>query len=192
MQHPLLIANDDFWSLQLNQMVQPVVPVDDTSVQVIQVAGSKATPVKLHHGSQVRWDYGQHGQDHPFGPVAGLPKGLDNPQPLGGPLLLLFGAGYPDLAAKAFCHDVQVHGLDNIVNRFGPHAPGEHLAPAGLQFPEADFVQQGEWAQAAHFFSLTLYSLLHLLQVADESVREFLFDSVGLVLDQCFLRLGQR
>ncbi len=49
LQHPLLVADDDFRRVQIDQLLQPVVAVDDAAIQIVQiargeVAASRATP----------------------------------------------------------------------------------------------------------------------------------------------------
>ena len=58
LQHPLFVAYDYLGGLELNEPLQPVVAVDDTTVQVVEVARGETTAVKLDHGPELR---GQHG-----------------------------------------------------------------------------------------------------------------------------------
>ena len=56
LQHPLLVVDDDLGRLQVQQPLQPVVPVDHAAVQVVQVRRGEPAAVELHHGAQVRRD----------------------------------------------------------------------------------------------------------------------------------------
>ena len=43
LQHSLLITNDDLRRIQVDQLPQTVVPVDDATIEVIQVTGREVT-----------------------------------------------------------------------------------------------------------------------------------------------------
>ena len=49
LEHPLLVANDNFRRMQFLKFAKPVVPVDDSAVQVVQIRGGEPTAVKLNH-----------------------------------------------------------------------------------------------------------------------------------------------
>ncbi len=66
LQHALLVADDDFGRLELEQVLQPVVAVDDAAVEIVEVGGGKPAAFQRHQRAQVRRDHRQHGQDHPF------------------------------------------------------------------------------------------------------------------------------
>ena len=63
LQHALLVVDDDLGRLQVEQSLQPVVPVDHAPVQVVEVGGREPTAVELHHRTQVRRDH-RHGVEH--------------------------------------------------------------------------------------------------------------------------------
>ena len=54
LEHPLFVADDDVGSVELHQVLEPVVAVDDPAIQVVQVGGGKAAAVQLHHGTHTR------------------------------------------------------------------------------------------------------------------------------------------
>src|SRR6185312_11915854 len=57
LQHALLVANDDLRSVQVHQLLQPVVTVDDAAIQVVQVGGSEAAAVQGHKGAKLGRDH---------------------------------------------------------------------------------------------------------------------------------------
>src|SRR4029078_11553613 len=57
LQHSLLIPENDFRRLVLNQLGEPVIPIDDPAIQVIQVGGGKASPVERHQRPEVWLNY---------------------------------------------------------------------------------------------------------------------------------------
>ena len=48
LQHPLFITNDDFGSLQLKQITQPVIPIDHPAIKIIQIGSRKPTTFQRH------------------------------------------------------------------------------------------------------------------------------------------------
>src|SRR5437867_1222916 len=56
LQHPRLVVDDDLGRAEVEQPLQPVVPVDDAAVQVVQVARGEPAAVQLHHRAQLRGD----------------------------------------------------------------------------------------------------------------------------------------
>ncbi len=53
LQHALLVAHDDVRRPQLDQLLQPVVAVDDAAVEVVQVGGGEAAAVEGHERTQL-------------------------------------------------------------------------------------------------------------------------------------------
>ena len=110
LQHTLFVSDNDLRGAQLQQALQTVVSVNDPSVEVVQVGGGKSAAVQLDHGTDIRWDHGDHRQDHPLRFVAGSPESLYYLQALydTGPLL---ACGVLQLCRELLGLLVQVNGL---------------------------------------------------------------------------------
>ena len=67
LKHALLVADDDLGGLQLHEVAQSVVPVDDTTVKVVQVGGRKATPFQGNKRTKIWRNDRQYRHDHPLG-----------------------------------------------------------------------------------------------------------------------------
>src|SRR5210317_2124193 len=89
LQHPLFIADDDLGGIQVNKLLEPVVPVDDAAVEVIEVAGGKIATVEHDKWTQVGGDDGDDIEDHPLGLVFAVTNGLHNLQSIDEVFLLL-------------------------------------------------------------------------------------------------------
>src|SRR5216110_2200801 len=93
LQHALFVPEDDLRRPVQDQLLQPVVAVDDAAVQVVQIARREPPPVQRHERPQVGRDDRDHVQDHParvvptLAGVAGVPERVDDLQTL--ELLLL-------------------------------------------------------------------------------------------------------
>ncbi len=53
LKHSLLVSDDDLRRAQLDQSLETVVAVDHPAIEVVQVAGGKASPVELNHRPQI-------------------------------------------------------------------------------------------------------------------------------------------
>ena len=53
LEHALLVVDDDLGRPEVQQPLQPVVPVDDAPVQVVEVRGGEPATVELHHLSLI-------------------------------------------------------------------------------------------------------------------------------------------
>src|SRR5206468_2574856 len=127
LEHALLVADDDLRRAKLQQPLEAVVAVDDPAVQVVQVGGSEAPAVELHHWAQVGRYHGQRSEHHPRGLVARLAEGLNYAQPLGGLLALLAGRAL-DFGAELAGQLVQVESTDDREDGLSPHARFEDTA----------------------------------------------------------------
>ena len=65
LQHAFLVADDDVRCTEIQQTLQAVVTVDDTTIQIIEVGRRKTTTIKLYHRAQLRRNNRNNIQDHP-------------------------------------------------------------------------------------------------------------------------------
>ena len=70
LEHALLVAHDDVGRAQLDQPLQPVVPVDHPAVEVVEVRGGEAAAVERHERPKLGRNDRHHVEDHPFRPAA--------------------------------------------------------------------------------------------------------------------------
>ena len=120
LKHTLLVSDDDVGSVQLEQSLQTVVSVDDSSVKVVEVAGGETAAVELDHGSDLRRDDREHVENHPLGLVAGLAEGLKDLKALEDPRLLLTGGGF-ELFLQLFAGLLDVDLAEQLLDRFRAH-----------------------------------------------------------------------
>ena len=159
LQHALFVVDDDLWSAKVKQSLQPVVAVDDSAVEVVQVRGSKTATVELHHGAKVWRDNRNGFQDH--GPwvvdaaallIAAVERSndlqtLDRTVTTLSRQWLAAVIGF-DLGTKNDFFLVQVNLVDEAENGLGAHATFEvvtkvdaQLAPQHLVFDDLAGVQ---------------------------------------------------
>ena len=137
LQHPLLVADDDFRRVQIHQLFEPVVAVDDPAVQVVQIAGGEVPGIQQHQRTQVRRDDRHAIQDHPFRFVVAVAEAFRHFQPLNEILLLLLARRLFQLFAELDRQLDEVHPRQQLLDGFGPHVGGERfLAVLALRLPE--------------------------------------------------------
>ena len=73
LQHALFVADDDFRRLELEQVLQPVVAVDDAAIEIVQVGRGKTSAFERNERTQIRRNHRQHREDHPFRPALARP-----------------------------------------------------------------------------------------------------------------------
>src|SRR5580698_1317821 len=65
LEHALFVAHDDFGSVQVHQLLQPVVTVDDAAIEIVQVGGGEATAIEWNEGAKLRGNDRDDVEDHP-------------------------------------------------------------------------------------------------------------------------------
>ena len=127
LQHALLVAQNHLRSLDLDQTLQTVVADDDAAVEVVQVRRGETAAVERNQRTQLGRNHRNHAQHHPLGLVLALrsTERLDDVQALqrlGLTLLRGLGRG---LVAQRIGHRVEVHLLEQRVDRLGAHLGDE-------------------------------------------------------------------
>ena len=178
LQHAPLVANDDLGRIELEKALQTVVAVDDATIQVIQIAGRKATTVEGHQGAQIRRQHRNHRQHHPLGTIPALSEGLHDLESLGELLSLRLARRRSHLLAKLLAQRVDVHPPEHFDDRFAAH-PRVELVLAVL-FDELHVALFGEKLGAAQFrlfridddVALAVQDLLEVLERDVEHVAD--------------------
>src|SRR6202035_1823325 len=129
LQHPLLVVDDDLGRAEVDQPLEPVVAVDHTAIQVVEVRGREAATVELNHRAQFRRDHRDGVEHHAHWRVAGLLERRDDLQTLEGAKLLLPLAVLDDVTQRLGL-GLDVEGLDQLLDRLRAHSTGEVLAVA--------------------------------------------------------------
>ncbi len=133
LEHPLLVAHDDLGRPQFQELLQPVVAVDDAPVEVVQVGSREASAVQRHERAQLRRDDRNDVQNHPVRPVARAAEGVAHLQALGRFLPLdLRSLGLHD-HAEFFGEHLDVHAFQELLDRPGAHPRHEDIAVLGPQ-----------------------------------------------------------
>ena len=138
LKHSLLVPGDDLRGFELKEVLQPVVPVDDPAVKVVQVRGGEAAPVQLDHRPQSRRDDRDDLQEHPLRPGPRIDETPYQPQAAAQLLYLQRLVLGVDLRIGFFGHLLQVELLKDALDGLGPDADLKDLAVLQRQFPELE------------------------------------------------------
>ncbi len=131
LQHPFLVFGDEAGRALFVLLLQAVVPVQNSSVEIVQIGGREASAVELNHGTQIRRQHGDDIHDHPFGLVSGFREGLDDLQALDDffpSRLRCLKQFRPEFLAGF----LQIQFLQEFLNRFGS---GQRAKTRGTVFP---------------------------------------------------------
>src|ERR687891_655205 len=135
LEHALLVVDDDLGRAQVEQALEPVVPVDDAPVEVVQVARGEAAAVELHHRSELGRDH-RHGlEHHPFRTVLRGDERVHDLEALDRTLLLLALGGLDRLPERARL-GVEVEVTQELADRLRAHAALE-VDPEAVRRAEA-------------------------------------------------------
>ena len=123
LQHALLVAQDHLRRLDLDQTLQTVVADDDAAVEVVQVRRGEAAAVQRHQRTQLGRNHRDHVEYHPLGFVAAVrgTERLDDVQALERFALTLLRSLGRGLVAQRVGHRVEIHLLEQGVDRLGAH-----------------------------------------------------------------------
>ena len=78
LKHTLFVAHDDVGRAEFFEFFETVIAVDDSAIQIVEVAGCKSAAVELDHRTQFGRKHGKHVKHHPFGLVARLTERFDD------------------------------------------------------------------------------------------------------------------
>ncbi len=81
LEHALFVLDDDFGRVEFQQPFEPVVPVDDAPVEIVEIRSGEATAIQLDHRSQLGRDHRHRGHDHPLRLVAAGKERFDDFEP---------------------------------------------------------------------------------------------------------------
>ena len=128
LEHPLLVANDHVRRVEVEELLEAVVAVDQTTVEVVEVRGREAAALQQDEGAEVGRDHGDHVQDEPLGAVAALLERADRLEPLDEVLGLLLAVRLAELSVELLEDDLEVDPLEETLDGLGAHRGLEGVA----------------------------------------------------------------
>src|SRR4029077_1252338 len=108
-------------SLDVHELLQPVVAVDDTAVEVVQVGRREPAALERHERTQVRRQHRHALEDHPLGTVPAVAERLDDAQALEELLLALDARLHLGLRAQVGGELFQVQLAEQVTDGLGAH-----------------------------------------------------------------------
>src|ERR1035437_6726419 len=192
LQHALFVAHDHVRRVQIDELLQPVVAVDDAAVEVVQVRGGEAAAIERHERAQLRRNDGDHVQNHPLGLIAGLAEGFHAAQAFGELQLLLLRRLGLHLLADVFAENLDIDLLEQFFDALGAHH-GDELARGFLvELPLAlvgDDLAPAQFRYLARLDYHVGFEVQHALQLSEGDVQQ-VADAAGQALEEPDERAG--
>ena len=192
LQHALFVAHDHVGRVQLDQLLQPVVAVDDAAIQIVQIGRGETAAIQWHQRTKLGRNDRDHVQNHPLGLVTGLAEAFHHAQALGVLQLLLlrhFGL-HPlaDFEAERFDVDLLEQFLDSLGAHHGDEFSGEFLIEGALALVGDHFAAR----KFGHFAGIDdheSFKIKDALQFAQRDVEQ-VADAAGQALEEPDMRTG--
>src|SRR5680860_242108 len=121
LKHPLFVTHDNVGSVQLQQALEAVVPVDNPTIQIIEIGGRKTATIQRYQRTQIRWQNRQHGHYHVAGLVARIQESFKNFQTLTEFLDLGFGVGLRYFFTQRIDFRLQFNIFKQLLHGLGTH-----------------------------------------------------------------------
>src|SRR5262245_6544932 len=122
LQHALLVAENDLRRAMQDELLQTVVAVDDTPIQIVQVGRRKTTAVQRNEWTQIRRNHRNDVEDHPLRTVARVARlarvaeRVDDLEPLEQHLLAMLRRLHRNLRAELFRQLVDVETPEQLAH----------------------------------------------------------------------------
>ena len=111
--------------MQFDQLLQPVIAVNHAAIEIIQIGRGESSAIQRHQRPQLRRNHRNHVENHPFGFISRLDECLNNLQPFRELDFLLLRVFALHPRAELGRQFVDVHTLQQLLNRFGAHHGNE-------------------------------------------------------------------
>ena len=128
LEHPLLVSDDHLRCIEVEQLLQPVVPVDQSSIEIIEVTGGKVTTFEQYQWTEIRRNHRNRLENHPLRLVPGAYHGTDDLESTDQARSLLLRPGVVVLFLQLIEQRVQFQTIDHRADRIGSHIRLEFIA----------------------------------------------------------------
>ncbi len=128
LKHPLFVPHDDVGRIEIHQALEPVVPVDDAPVEVVEIRGGEPSALERHKGPEVGRQHRDDIHDHLLGLEARLAEGIHDLEPLGQFLPLRHRRGGVDILPQLPVQLLQIEALEQDLDGLGADAGIELVA----------------------------------------------------------------
>ena len=181
--------------MQVHQLLQPVVAVDDATVQIVQIGGRETAAIEWNQWAKLRRNDRNHVQNHPVRLVAALAERFHDLQALGVLEPLLQRVFVLHLLAQFDAKAFDIYALEQFFNRFRAHhgleAGGTELL---IEFAELRFVLDHFalfYRSVAGLDHDIRFEIEHRFKVAQRDIEQ-VADAAGQSLEEPDMRAGRR
>ncbi len=121
LKHPFLVPDNYVGSFQLHKTAQPIIPVYDTSVKIVQIRCSKTPAFEWHERPQLRRYHGHNSKNHVFRTCSACPEAFADLHPAHDFLAGLLGPCFTKLFLKCIHELIKIDALESFANTFRTH-----------------------------------------------------------------------
>ncbi len=121
LQHSLFIADDDFRRIEVEQFLKTVVSINQTTIEIIQVAGRKVSRIQKNEWTQIGWNYGNDIQTHPLCSILAVIQHLNRLESLDNIFLSLLALRSLQLLAQFLRSFLKIETFEQFFYRIGTH-----------------------------------------------------------------------
>ena len=118
LKHTFFVTHDDIRRTKLDQALQTVVTVDDTTVKVVQIRRCEAATIKRHQRTQFWRDNRNNFKDHPFRARTRFLEGFDQLKTLDQLFAFGFGIGFLEVDFRGFAFFIKIDSRKHIADGF--------------------------------------------------------------------------
>ena len=121
LEHAALIADNDLRSIQLKKTTQTIVPVDHTTIEVVEIGRRETATIERNEGAQIGRKHRNYVQHHPLRAIPAPTKRLNNLKSLCELLLFRLTCGFVELHAEGFRKRMHVDLTEHLDDGFAAH-----------------------------------------------------------------------
>ena len=132
LEHPLLVPDDDLGSVQFQEPLETIVPIDHPSIEIVQIGGRKSPAVEGNQGPKIRRDHRNHLQNHPLRFVPRFQEGFDDLESLCQPFFLRLRGRLLHLQPELLGEVLHIGILEQFPDRIRSLG---HRKPIAIFFP---------------------------------------------------------
>ena len=148
LEHSLFVAENHFRGAVRDQLHQPVVAVDDATIEIVEIRRREAAAVERNERTQIRWNHRNDIHDQPLCLVALLAgvtrvtERINDLEALEHLLLTMLRAFVDESGAKLLRNLVDVDSLQQLANSWGTDVGEERVVALflGLRLQVEEFV----------------------------------------------------
>ena len=171
LKHPLFISYNDLGSVEFHKSFETLVSIDDSAIEVVDVADGKLSTIQSYERSKIWWEDRNDGEHHPLRSIPAVEETLDHFEALDDGFSLRLGICLLHLLFELFEGLHKIELLQKLLDHFATHSRiKSRIAKVLDQLLVLLFVEY-----------IVLFDRIFLLKIVIGLTR--IFDDVGFVVE---------